>query len=495
MRRGLAWFCKPPVTVGITAAIAGIGVAAGPAGRWELVAASVLLVAICGLLVLRLRTDPLDAPGVYALATAVLFGVTSLAWLSTPGIPGPGLDRDDITSALLVVSLGVSAFAVGSWLVYTPKPHPTLIFGGGLPSVRALGIAYLIGVGSLALGIFLKTYGYVTTAGVSTTVLSVVQLFASLGTIATLVTLCAALVYFRTGDRQLGRMLTTFVVIQVVLGFVIGYKGASLDPLLVTLLAYVAIRRRVPWRFVGLAMIATFVVLLPANTAYRASLREGSGGTVSALTRTLTKPELYRPDNLVSDAYVYASYRFRLIDSPALIVANTPSQYPYAHGTRYLELPLTLAVPRVLWPEKPVLDDSTQFSSTYWQIPPSRHTATGLTQVGDLYRNFGLLGVGVGMFAWGAVLGGCSRLYRRWYSPRAEMIWLYALLKAVIYVEADLPFLLAYWLKTLPFVVGVAWLLLPGRTASPGYQTMGRLLGRNLDHRVESSRVPGPARG
>ncbi|MDQ3662247.1 MAG: hypothetical protein M3454_14560 [Actinomycetota bacterium] len=468
---------KVPVAVALTIAFAGSGVAAAQGGLWGVLGGSVLVIFTCGLMLHRLRTDPLDAPGLYGLAVAVLFGVTSLAWLGTPGTPGPDLARDDITRALLVVSLATLAFAAGSWVSFRPITHPRVSFHDGSPSAKALLLAYLVGVASLALGISLNSYGYVTNLSGSGRILPLLQLFSALGTVTTLVTLCCALVYFRTGRRRLGRMLVIFVAVQIAVGFVAGYKGASLDPLLVTFLAYVVIRRRIPWRAVSIALVVTFVVLLPANTAYRASLREGPGDTGSALERTVTRPGLYRPDRLVSDAYGYTFRRFRLIDSVALIVSNTPSKYPWARGNRYLQLPLVIAVPRAVWPQKPELDDSTQFSTTYWQFPPSDRTATGLTQVGDLYRNFGLMGVAVGMLAWGLAMGGSSRLYRRWFSPRLEVIWLYGLLKAVTYVESDLPFLVASWLKILPVIVGVAWLLLPGRGTSPGYQQIGRWLG------------------
>src|SRR5262245_21479497 len=63
---------------------------------------------------LRLRADPLDAVGLYAAASAVFLGLMSLAWLGDPPIPGPGLQRSDVSDALIVVAGCLLAFLIGA---------------------------------------------------------------------------------------------------------------------------------------------------------------------------------------------------------------------------------------------------------------------------------------------------------------------------------------------------------------------------------------------
>ena len=66
-------------------------------GPWSLILGVLLVIAAGAPLVLRLRTNRLDGPGLYALVTVLFFGVdvAGMAWQShwTPARPGPGRRR------------------------------------------------------------------------------------------------------------------------------------------------------------------------------------------------------------------------------------------------------------------------------------------------------------------------------------------------------------------------------------------------------------------
>ncbi len=69
-------------------------------------------------------------------------------------------------------------------------------------------------------------------------------------------------------------------------------------------------------------------------------------------------------------------------------------------------------IPRILWPEKPVVSRGAWFT-TYLGMAPSEAeatTSTGMTTFGEWYWNFGIPGVIVGMFLTGALLSGLWRL-------------------------------------------------------------------------------------
>jgi hypothetical protein len=131
-------------------------------------------------------------------------------------------------------------------------------------------------------------------------------------------------------------------------------------------------------------------------------------------------------------------------------------------------------IPRALWPEKPNLDDAGRFTQTYNQAPSSVRSATQITEIGDLYRNFGYVGVVVGMLCVGLAVGGAARAYQHYRSPRADLVYVYAAMTIFIYIDSDLPALIATASKTLPFAVVTAWLLLPGRASPPGYYRFTR---------------------
>jgi hypothetical protein len=153
--------------------------------------------------------------------------------------------------------------------------------------------------------------------------------------------------------------------------------------------------------------------------------------------------------------------------------------YASPDGALYAQLPLIVTVPRQLWKDKPVLDTGGDFAVSSWERAPSYRTSEPLTQPGDLLRNFGWIGVAVGLLVWGVVIGVWQRLRRRFWSPRMLAIYLWSLPAGVLYVEGDLPNLIATQSKAIPIAALAAWLLLPGRRHPPGYLALtGRLLPR-----------------
>ena len=204
------------------------------------------------------------------------------------------------------------------------------------------------------------------------------------------------------------------------------------------LLAYIACRNRVPWKAIGIIAAVTFLVLVPLNAVYRQALRGESLGTSAALSQAISSP--YAQTNSPTNPTTYVFTRFRMIDNVALIEADTPSLFPFANGANYYELPAIVFVPRALWPAKPALTEGADFSRSYWQITQSSiTTSTPLTQIGDLYRNFGLLGLIIGMVVWGLAIGFWQTLRYRWTSPVFAVVFLYSILYYVVYVESDLP--------------------------------------------------------
>jgi hypothetical protein len=64
-------------------------------------------------------------------------------------------------------------------------------------------------------------------------------------------------------------------------------------------------------------------------------------------------------------------------------------------------------IPRLLWPDKPTVTRGTWFSTRLglFESEAEATTSIGMTAVGELYWNFGTLGVIIGMFAIGCFLG------------------------------------------------------------------------------------------
>ncbi|PZS07612.1 MAG: hypothetical protein DLM64_14600 [Solirubrobacterales bacterium] len=468
------------------AIVVGIGGAILDNAHLGIVGGVALVVAASLPLIARLRVDPLDGPGIAALITAFELGVVSLVWLGNPVGAGPGLSRSDITQALLVVALGQLSFTIGARSCGAPRPRRRLVLSlRDVPSTGAMVIASAVGVAGSVLGVLEHSFGYVSGGGGPA---SLTEVFALLQSIGGVVALTAALLWFGSGERRWGYLMLAFTAIQFAIGFLSGVKAAALAPLVFVLLAYVVAHNRVPVRSTIVLALIALLVVVPLAELYRSATRTQQESAPQALSQAFSS----RHGGLgqaLSQAYRYGAGRFRNIDSVALIVARTPSVFPFAGGKDYFALPAIILVPRALWPQKPSLTTGGDFSHTYWEIPSSVQTATPLTQTGDLYRNFGLVGVVVGMLLWGLAVGAWQRLAWRLHSPRFAVVFIYSLVYTIAGIESDLPELIAQSAKALPAVALVAWLLLPGSGGEPGYRA---LAGFRAPRRQQAQPEPRP---
>jgi hypothetical protein len=76
---------------------------------------------------------------------------------------------------------------------------------------------------------------------------------------------------------------------------------------------------------------------------------------------------------------------------------------PFADGATLEDAALSV-VPRVLWPNKPVVGGSGDLVSTYTGIRFAEGTSVGVGQVLECYINFGRTGIVIGFFVIGMVL-------------------------------------------------------------------------------------------
>lgn len=451
------------------------------------VLAGIALVAAVGApTALRLRRDALDAPGLAALATIVLIGFTSISWLGSPTRPYPGLEREDVVTALVLVALGLASLGIGAWLLGPARaPAPLVLRSEDTPSWPALVALAAVSVLAVGTGIALESYGYISDPEATRDLLAFAQVFALLGTLGHLIVLATALVCFQRGGRRLGILLTVLVTFQVAIGFFIGSKTPTILPIVLVLLAYVVSRRRLPVTALVITLILLFVAVVPMNTRYREAVRVEGLQPRQALSAALAEPLELNPAAAAQDVQQYILGRFSAIDSIAAIYDQTPSRFPYARGESYYLLPVILLIPRAIWQDKPQLTDTAEFTQTYRGAPEEVRSATQLSQVGDLYRNFSWPGVPGGMLVWGMALAAASALCRRNPSPRVASVYIFAVPTIFLKVEATLPDLIASGARELPFAALVAWLVLPGRTSQPGYR---RLLGRASSPTAPASR-------
>jgi hypothetical protein len=433
------------------------------AGRLA-VAAGIVLVVIVSLPQLsRLRRDPLDAPALYVASSAFLFGVISVSWLGSPSSPPPGVTRADVTLALELVAVALLCFTVGTLVAGKAESRKAPVPGNErIHSERLILGIFIVGLAIAGVGFGAGLTGYSTDVTAPQGVSAATEPIILFSGIAPLAVLCAAVIHFHRPSLVSRRTLAVLCVMQMIAGFGAGFKAQVILPVVYLILAYTGAKCRIPWR-AGLATcIGLIFVVLPLVNGLRTQLRYGETG-IGAVAHTLSNADSLRPDRAFRESEQYLTPRLRHIDQIALIVRDTPRTYPFAGGNSYTPALLLQAVPRAIWPKKPVLNQASQYAHTYWQIPQEQVTATPMTQLGDLYRNFGWRGTFSGAFVLGLVFGSYQRLASRRKTLRAEVIHVFILANFVAFlrIETEVPVLMGAFVKTFPLALGVTFLVFP----------------------------------
>jgi hypothetical protein len=159
----------------------------------------------------------------------------------------------------------------------------------------------------------------------------------------------------------------------------------------------------------------------------------------------------FRPWTPVTESAVVVSHRLYGYDSLALAVIYTPSEVPFQHGGTLSNLASGF-VPRIFWPSKPKVGIGYWFAETYWGTPPGvTQVPQSVTHIGELWIDFGWIGVVLGM----AILGVWYRFAYAVLRPRESGTGavLYAIfLLTTLPVDRDLPLVYVTLAQRLVFV-------------------------------------------
>jgi hypothetical protein len=256
------------------------------------------------------------------------------------------------------------------------------------------------------------------------------------------------------GDRGSGTspwVPTALFLFLLVGGVVEGSKATVLWVLLAGAVALYYGRRRLPIVYVGAAAAAFVFIFFPTIQTLRNVLNEPDRPSVPrALARlpdriVSTNPqglprENLTPDRYIADALLSTTGRLYGLDTLVVARALTPNTHPYLGGSTYARLPASL-VPRVLWPGKPELSFANEFADDYWgRSTANDQSAQPVGVVGELYINWGVPAVFVGMF----MLGFGYRLWYSWlarrWSPLAIALYVVSV-PTMVQIEGDAVFL------------------------------------------------------
>ena len=291
---------------------------------------------------------------------------------------------------------------------------------------------------------------------------SMITLVASLADVALLL---YAIYYYH--HRQAGairgkRAFYIMLCIQLLTGFLTGYR----EPLFITLMALVFVRHYM-WKPMSLirvlgAAVVLMLVITPISRSYR-SLREDQQQDIAPAVANLSDEvafyiqRQYALENDSTAGYVLRSAmtisnRFHGADSLIACMATVPKYVDYQRGRTLYLLPLTLFVPRAVWPDKPKIGLGTYFRDNIWKGPRSNYETAGqiaITQMGEFYINFGVGGIMVGMLVLGVIHRFAYSHFRENFARGNynSLLFYFAAILCFVAVERNIALAYGYFIK------------------------------------------------
>jgi hypothetical protein len=328
---------------------------------------------------------------------------------------------EELVQALSYIILGMGAFWMGCEL-FRRKGGDRFSAGPPRQSVapqsqrgRVLlqfGVLYALG---LVTRIYLlKNHLYAYTASMDEYYanlgsMQVVNVIAEFGTLALIV---ATIERYRQRYDPLWRILFSVALSSEILwGLISGQKSSVLQNFLVVALVSSFVMKRLNLRWFVILFFG-LVLLYPISNAYRTVVRvEGTdvssfGGAAQAGQTAFNKvgeggssAGSIRRQGLDS-----ALERLDLLTSVAQVLTLGERASMVKGDAQWWMLPIYPFVPRLLWPSKPILLEAGRFTGALGNGNlETVGSGTAISYPGDLYLQFGLLGIPVGMFVLGIV--------------------------------------------------------------------------------------------
>ncbi len=331
----------------------------------------------------------------FFVVPALLFYLPESGPFSPPGMRQAELSESDIAHGQLIALTGLIAL-LSSYALLVPRA-----LGQALPRLRSdWGPTAIVGV-----ILIMMPLGWMLDIGFTFGIIPK-HIFGSgfLGALTKSTFLGMSLLmiaYLRHPSRATLWLLAVLIPPTMGFNFFTASKGRFLRPIATVVITYLLAQRRLGlrWVAVGIAAIALFY---PVAEFYRHGLGGSIGsifdplGTVERISRFVGE---YTLSEYLLDGLAATSARFDGLGRASAIIRDTPERVPFQGGWTIGYIALAY-IPRILWPGKPNINIGQWVTDNYGS-GPAIASNTGPTWVGELYLNFGVLGVVGGMIAFG----------------------------------------------------------------------------------------------
>ncbi|MBZ5668202.1 MAG: hypothetical protein LAO04_00510 [Acidobacteriia bacterium] len=332
-------------------------------------------------------------------------------------------DGEELGRALSYVILGMMAFWIGCELArrkkgdrISPGPGTQSIVPEVHKARAVLLFAALFAVAFVTRFYLLKSqlFSYTASGEKYFENLASMQVLNYVSQLGTLALIIVAIERYRERYDPFWRLLFVAVLSsEVCWGLISGMKGLVLQNFIVVALVSSFVKRRLNLRWLVIPFFA-LVLLYPVSDAYRSLVRGGGAevtsfeGGARAGQMAFSKMEEGKSTtgDLWREGLDHTLRRLDLLTSVAEVLSLGPRASMVKGDIHWWMLPFYPFVPRFLWPSKPILQEGGWFTVALRggsENLDNVGSSTAITYPGDLYLQFGLLGIPVGMFVLGIV--------------------------------------------------------------------------------------------
>jgi hypothetical protein len=264
---------------------------------------------------------------------------------------------------------------------------------------------------------------------------------------------------FRTGLFYI--MIALAVLFIPIRAAIIGSRGSILLSIFPIAFAFQYSGRRLKPRYAvifGTLLVVAGLLGIVYGTAFRqikgSESKIGVGDYFGVVVDTVDYIANEDPTKLAQNSLQALADRVDNLTSLGVVVANYEQLAPYEESYRIhnniINDALTSFVPRFAWPDKPPTSDARAYSELYFNFGDN---SFAITPFGDLLRNFGPIGVPLGMLVLGIYL---RLIYAGLIDTASPALWkkaaYYPLLTVVSYES--------FYAVILPGVIRVGFVLL-----------------------------------
>ncbi len=427
--------------------------------------------------------DPLVfATWVYFFPSFVIGGLTLASGWSQPYYLTYVQDAEyNLPYTVVLIMLGFAGLAAGYFSPLGSKPGavlarylPTRDFDTPVFLVPGLFLL-ILGTLNTVFAFFLGFFGYQK--------LETIESYGGIVFLITLFWLQGSFILlfflFRRGKVDLTSLMVGLLLFATMVGRALfsGSRAALLQAFLIVILAFLLAGKKLNFRramAAGIILPSCVIVGMIYGSTFRDVKGTESRVSVGEYTESVfeTFDEVGRWDLAASLEFALTGLAARLdtLSTVAVVVSSYEQLQPYEESygldNNIWKDITTFFIPRIIWNDKPVASEPRKYSDLYFNYGDN---SFAITPMADLLRNYGPIGVPIGMFIFGIII---RFIYRSLIEDQPRTMWrasLYFMLLLAISYEGFYGLLIPYLFKVgVTAIVGIVIVNLVAR--SLGYR-------------------------